>query len=226
MFSIFLKGCLGLILMSATALLARERTGELAPVEVQKTQQEVMKALKEGNEFHMAHLVRKSGLPKVMVVSCADSRVPPEVVFHMKPGELYTNRAFGNIVDKVILGSLEYGADRLHCSVLVVLGHTDCTALQEAIKEHDHPKASKELWRSLNLEDLNDRLQPAVEAVTETSLTEEQRLDATVRTNVINTMRTIREQSPTLWQLEQGDLLKIVGCVYHIDGGRVEWIKE
>jgi carbonic anhydrase len=185
-----------------------------------------MKALKDGNEYHMAHIVRKSGLPKVMVVSCADSRVPPEVVFHMKPGELYVNRAWGNIVDKVILGSLEYGATRLHCSVLVVLGHTDCTALQQAIKEYDHPKASEVLWRSLNLEDLNGRLQPAVEAVTEKSLTEPQRLDATVRTNVINTMRTIREQSPTLWQLEQGDLLKIVGCVYHIDGGRVEWIKE
>ena len=55
----------------------------------------------------------KSRPPKVMVVSCADSRVPPEVVFHMKPGELYVNRAWGNIVDKVILGSLEYGATRL-----------------------------------------------------------------------------------------------------------------
>ncbi len=221
----FLRGLL-MVLLLVSPLGARERTGELAPADIQKTQQEIMKALKEGNEYHMAHIVRKSGLPKVMVVSCADSRVPPEVVFHMKPGELYVNRAWGNIVDKVILGSLEYGATRLHCSVLVVLGHTDCTALQQAIKEYDHPKASEVLWRSLNLEDLNGRLQPAVEAVTEKSLTEPQRLDATVRTNVINTMRTIREQSPTLWQLEQGDLLKIVGCVYHIDGGRVEWIKE
>ncbi len=199
-------------LLMVPPLGARERTGELAPADVQKTQQAVMKALKEGNEYHMAHIVRKSGNPKVMVVSCADSRVPPEVVFHMKPGELYVNRAWGNIVDKVILGSLEYGATRLHCSVLVVLGHTDCTALQQAIKEYDHPKASEVLWRSLNLEDLNGRLQPAVEAVTEKSLSVSERLDATVRTNVINTMRTIREQSPTLWQLENGDLLKIVGC--------------
>jgi carbonic anhydrase len=226
MFWNFLRWSFLMSLFLALPLGARERTGELAPADVQKTQQEIMKALKEGNEYHMAHIVRKSGLPKVMVVSCADSRVPPEVVFHMKPGELYVNRAWGNIVDKVILGSLEYGATRLHCSVLVVLGHTDCTALQQAIKEHDQPKASEVLWRSLNLEDLNGRLQPAVEAVTEKSLSPTERLDATVRTNVINTMRTIREQSPTLWQLENGDLLKIVGCVYHIDGGRVEWLKE
>ena len=221
----FLRGLL-MVLLLVSPLGARERTGELAPADIQKTQQEIMKALKDGNEYHMAHIVRKSGLPKVMVVSCADSRVPPEVVFHMKPGELYVNRAWGNIVDKVILGSLEYGATHLHCSVLVALGHTDCTALQQAIKEHDHPKATEALWRSLNLEDLNGRLQPAVEAVTETSLSPKERVDAVVRTNVINTMRTIREQSPTLWQLENGDLLKIVGCVYHIDGGRVEWLKE
>jgi carbonic anhydrase len=213
-------------LLSTIPLGARERTGELAPADVQKDQQEIMKALKDGNQYHMGHLVRKSGLPKVMVVSCADSRVPPEAVFHMKPGQLYVNRAWGNIVDKVILGSLEYGATRLHCPVLVILGHTDCTACQQAIKEHDHPKASDVLWRSLNLEDLNGRLQPAVEAVTAKSLSDTERLDATVRTNVINTMRTIREQSPTLWQLEQGDLLKIVGCVYHLEDGRVEWLKE
>ena len=210
-------------LVITSSLGAAPRTGVLAPPEVKKEQDEIMKLLKSGNKIHMGHLVRKPGLPKFMLVSCADSRVEPEAIFHMKPGEIYTNRAFGNIVDKVILGSLEYGAEHLNCRVLVVMGHTGCTALKEAIEEHDHPRA---LWRSLNLQDLNELLQPAVESVTDTSLQEDARLDAVCRANVLNTLRTIREQSPALWQLEQDDMLKIVGCIYHIDSGKVEWLDE
>lgn len=202
---------------------AVERTGVLAPPEIKKEQDAVMQMLMSGNKIHQAHIVRKPGLPKLMMVSCADSRVEPEVIFHMQPGEIYTVRAFGNIVDKSILGSLEYGADRLECHVLVVLGHTKCTALKEAIDEHDTPTS---VWRSLNLQDLNSRLQPAVEAVTDKSLSEDDRWDAVVRANVLNTMRTIREQSPELWQMEQDDLLKIVGGIYHLDTGKVEWLKE
>ena len=182
-----------------------------------------MKMLMDGNRRHQKHVVRKSGLPRVMIVSCADSRVPPETVFNLKPGEIYTNRAFGNIVDKVILGSLEYGAEHLNCRVLVVMGHTGCTAVRDAIEEHDHPRP---LWRSLNQQDLNQRLQPAVNAVLDQNLKGDALLDAVVRANVLNTMRTIREQSPLLWNLEQDDMIKIVGAVYHLDSGKVEWLKD
>jgi carbonic anhydrase len=202
---------------------AVERTGVLAPADVKKEQDAVMQMLISGNKTHQAHVVLRPGLPKLMMVSCADSRVEPEVIFHMKPGEIYTVRAFGNIVDKSILGSLEYGADKLQCHVLVVLGHTHCSALKEAISEHDNPTS---VWRSLNLQDLNERLQPAVESVTDKSLSNDDRWDAVVRANVLNTMRTIREQSPELWQLEQDDMLKIVGGIYHLDTGKVEWLKE
>jgi len=202
---------------------AVERTGVLAPADIKKEQDAVMQMLMSGNKTHQAHVVLKPGLPKLMMVSCADSRVEPEVIFHMKPGEIYTVRAFGNIVDKSILGSLEYGADKLQCHVLVVLGHTHCSALKEAISEHDNPTS---VWRSLNLQDLNGRLQPAVESVTDKSLSDEDRWDAAVRANVLNTMRTIREESPELWQLEQDDTLKIVGGIYYLDTGKVEWLQE
>jgi carbonic anhydrase len=220
----FLKyGLIGMLLILTLPVNAVERTGILAPADVKKEQDEVMQMLISGNKINQAHIVLKPGLPKLMMVSCADSRVEPEVIFHMKPGEIYTVRAFGNIVDKSILGSLEYGADKLQCRVLVVLGHTHCSALQEAISEHDNPTS---VWRSLNLQDLNDRLQPAVESVTDKSLSDNDRLDAVVRANVLNTMRTIREESPDLWQLEQDDMLKIVGGIYHLNTGKVEWLKE
>ncbi len=235
-----LKWILTAVLLSAIPVWAAERNGELLPYtapkeakEIKKEQDDVMKMLMAGNKYHTGHLKRKSGLPRVMVVSCADSRVPPETVFHVQPGELYTNRAFGNIVDKVILGSLEYGAEHLNCRVLVVMGHTECTALKDAIAENDHPRSE---WRSLNQQALNEQLEPAVseveeaqkqaEAQTGKKLEGDDLLEAVVKANVLNTMHSIRQQSPMLWDLEQKDLLKIVGCVYHLDSGKVEWIKE
>ena len=217
------KWMFALLLAVPVTVWAVERTGVLAPADVKKEQDAVMKMLAAGNKKHAGHVVRKPGTPRVMLVSCADSRIAPETVFHLQPGEIYTNRAFGNIVDKVILASLEYGAEVLKCRVLVVMGHEDCTALKEAIDEHDHPV---HVWRSLNEQDLNERLQPAVAAVTDKKLSEEARWDAVVRANVLNTMRTIREQSPALWQLEQDDMLKIVGAVYNLKTGKVEWLKE
>lgn len=220
-------------LLLAGPLQAKERSGELAPPEVQKEQDQILKSLTEGNKRHIQHRTLKSGLAKVMIVSCADSRVPPETVFNMKPGELFTNRAFGNIVDKDILASLEYGAVHLNCRVLVVLGHTKCSALKDAIAEHDHPRAN---WDSLNEQDLDAQLQPAVSEVEETNRQQEARegkklegdafLDAVVKSNVLHTMHSIREQSPLLWKLENSDMLRIVGAVYDLESGKVEWIKE
>lgn len=213
-------------LVMTAPLWAAERTGLLAPKEVKKEQEDLLKRLTDGNKRHMKNIDRKGGLSHIMIVSCADSRVPPEIVFGVKPGEIFTTRAFGNVVDKTILASLEYGAEHLNCRVLVVMGHSGCSALKEAISEHDNPRASENLWRSLNRKDLVERLQPAVNAVTNKELKDDERLDAVVRINVFNTMRTIREKSAVLWDLEQGDMIKMVGCIYHLDSGKVEWLKE
>ncbi len=220
------------VLLFVTPLGARERTGVLAPPEVKKAQDQILARLKAGNKHYAQHMTRHRGNPLVMVVSCADAHVPPEAVFNMQPGELFTNRAFGNIVDKVILGSLEYGAEHLGCKVLVVMGHTGCTAVRDAISEYDHPRTE---WRSLNLQALDQKIEPAVAEVEDTqnkvkaqtgsSLTGDAFVEAVVKANILSTMRAIREQSPILWNLEQQDLLRIVGCVYHKDTGKVEWIK-
>ncbi|HUO56663.1 MAG TPA: carbonic anhydrase [bacterium] len=200
---------------------------------IKKEQDEVMKELIAGNKKHMANHSRKDGMAKIMIVSCADSRVPPEAVFHLPPGAIFTTRAFGNIVDKAQLASLEYAAEHLHSCVLIVLGHTGCTAIKEAIAEREHPRPQ---WRSLNEQTLNDQLEPAVAEVEEAqkvaqartgkSLTGDALVEAIVKTNVISTIHTIREKSPLLWQMETSDLIKIVGAVYHIDTGKVEFIKE
>ena len=215
-------------------LLTDEKAGATKETkEIKKEQDDIMKRLVSGNKAHMQNLNRKHGIPHIMVVSCADSRVPPEIVFHMQAGELYTVRAYGNIVDQDILASLEYGVEHLNARVIVVLGHTDCTALKDAIDEHQHPRTE---WRSLNQKALYEKLEPAVAEVEHSQKISEARngnhleggafWDAVVRTNILSTMHVIREQSPTIWQAENNDTIKIVGCIYHLENGKIEWIKE
>ncbi len=201
---------------------------------VKKEQDDILKMLNAGNKRHVKHMVHGKD-PRVMVVSCADSHVTPETVFGVQPGDLFVNRTFGTVVDKVILASLEYGATNLHCRVLVVMGHTDCTAVKGAIDEHANPR-TEDQWDSLNQKALYEKIEPAVaeveevqersEAQTGTKLEGTALLDAVMRTNVLNTMHEIRQQSPILWGLEKKEYLRIVGCVYHKDSGKVEWIKE
>src|SRR5579859_5150443 len=91
----------------ATPLWAAQRNGELAPETVKKEQDTLIAKLKSGNKYHIKHVHGHAGESKIMIVSCADSHVDPETIFHLDHSELYTNRAFGNVVDKVILASLE-----------------------------------------------------------------------------------------------------------------------
>jgi len=201
---------------------------------LKKEQDEILKMLNAGNKYHVSHMVHGKD-PRVMVVSCADSHVTPESVFHANPGDLFVNRAFGTVVDKVILASLEYGATNLHCCVLVVMGHTDCTAVKGAMDEYANPR-TEDQWSSLNQKALYEQIEPSVaemedvqkklEAQTGKPLEGTGFIEAVVKANVLNTMHQIRQKSPILWGLEKTDKLRIVGCVYHKDSGKVEWIKE
>jgi carbonic anhydrase len=223
---------LAALILVMSPLGARERTGILAPADVKKEQDEIMKTLTEGNKKFVKHHVYKGGFPKVMILSCADSRVPPETIFNLDTGQAYVIRAFGNVVDKAILASLEYGANNIGCRVLIVLGHTRCTAIDEAIKESNHHLIE---WRSLNMKDLIQRILPAVTEAkksdritkirTGEGLEEDALHDAVRRINIHNSILAIRRQSVDLWKLEETDMLKIVGAIYDLDTGKVEWLK-
>lgn len=162
----------------------------------------------------------KSQHPYAMVLTCADSRVPPEHLFQAEPGDLYVNRVAGNVVDPVILGSLEYGAGHLHIPVLVVLGHESCGAVQAALAV----QTGKAEPDSFNIgELLKILLRPAALAV-KTGLSGEKLLHSAVVENVKNTMRDIRTLSPMLWNFDRRGELRIVGAVYSLETGAVEWI--
>src|SRR5690348_11289699 len=103
--------------------------------------------LKAGNEHHMAHryqhphenaerqrqLVSEQN-PHAEILSCADSRVPPEIIFDQGLGDLFVVRVAGNVATDTELGSLEYGAEHLHIPLIVVLGHEHCGAVTAAVQ--------------------------------------------------------------------------------------------
>lgn len=80
--------------------------------------------------------------PHVTVLSCSDSRVPPELVFHQTLGDLFVIRAAGSVADTFGLASIEYGIAQGYTKLIVVLGHEDCGAVREALKEGDPPSPS------------------------------------------------------------------------------------
>ena len=103
--------------------------------------------LKSGNAAFVAHpeealpitaerrtQLAKGQTPFASVLSCADSRVPPEVIFHTSLGDLFVVRTAGQVSDHAVLASLEYAAEHLHVPVIVVMGHESCGAVKAAVE--------------------------------------------------------------------------------------------
>jgi carbonic anhydrase len=151
--------------------------------------------------------------PFATVLSCADSRVPPEIVFDEGLGDLFVVRVAGNILDDMILGSMEYAAEHLHVPLIVVLGHTGCGAVTAAVSgtaEHNH------------LDLLMKALQPAV---VQASKEPGDPVANAIRDNIQLVVKQIRDSQPVMAELQAKGQLKVLGALYHLDTGHVEFLK-
>ena len=155
--------------------------------------------------------------PFAIILSCADSRVPPENVFDAGLGDLFVVRVAGHIVDDAVIGSIEYASQHLGVKLLVVLGHEKCGAVQAAIANQ----------RDAHLRYLVDAIQPAVVKVrTRTPATTDSGFaDRVVWANVIETMTALETSEPILRKMVARHDLKIAGAVYHIATGKVEFLR-
>lgn len=147
--------------------------------------------------------------PVAAVLSCADSRVPPELVFDQGLGDLFVIRLAGNIPDDAAMGSLEYAAEHLGVQVAIVLGHKRCGAVEAAVKGGEAPGHIKMLV---------DAILPAVTA---SKGMPGDLLDNTVRTNVTMASERLRSAAPILSEMVKDKKLKIVGAYYDLDSGKV-----
>lgn len=150
--------------------------------------------------------------PFAMLLSCSDSRVPPEVLFDQGIGDLFVIRNAGSIIDNVVLGSLEYGAEHLGVNLVMVLGHTKCGAVTAAVQGGKTPG---------HIGSVVNAIRPAVAA------SQGQIGDAVLNATIANvrlTVNAIRSCEPILAELIRKDQLKVVGGLYHLDAGVVDLV--
>ena len=159
--------------------------------------------------------------PFAIVLGCSDSRVPAEIVFDQGLGDLFVIRVAGNIVAPSQVGSVEFAAERFGTRLVVVLGHTQCGAIEATLDELTRPTENQ----SRNLRTIVNRVRPSVAALLETDLKHD--LDAlrrkAVRLNIRASADHLRHGSEVLEQLILERGLVVVGAEYAIETGVVDF---
>lgn len=167
--------------------------------------------------------IRKASLgqhPAAVVLSCLDSRVPVEDIFHSGIGDMFVVRVAGNISNEDILGSLEYACNVSGAKVIVVLGHEHCGAIKSAV---DNVEMG-------NITSLLSKIKPAIDRTADfkgdKSSKNPKFLEAVTKENVALTIENIRKNSPILKNMEDKRLIKIVGAEYYMETGKVDFLKQ
>jgi carbonic anhydrase/SulP family sulfate permease len=165
------------------------------------------------------------------VLGCIDSRAPAEVVFDLGLGDIFSARVAGNIATTELLGSLEYACAVVGAKVVVVMGHTSCGAVNAAVDLLSAAKKASEATPCSNLDSLISEIQQSIDPTSlnrgsERSPTEKAAFaNEMSRRNVIRTISTIRQRSKTLDELVQENKLAIVGAMYDVGTGRVDFFQ-
>ncbi|MAM28176.1 MAG: carbonic anhydrase [Flavobacteriaceae bacterium] len=198
----------------------------------QYTPYSALAALKEGNQRFLNTKQANRDLlgqvkdtaggqyPFAVVLSCIDSRVPVELVFDQGIGDIFSARVAGNIVNEDLLGSIEYGCKVAGSKAVVVLGHTGCGAVKGACDD----------VQLGNITPLLAKIKPSVEAVKtpeEADLRKSSNpsfVNDVVYKNVELTMVNMRNDSPLLRDMENDGDITIVGAVYDVASGKVEFL--
>ena len=153
--------------------------------------------------------------PFAVVLSCIDSRVPAELVFDQGIGDIFSVRVAGNIVNEDVLGSMEYACKVAGSKLLVVLGHTKCGAVTAAC---NHVELG-------NITPLLHKIQPAVKVIEATvSEMNDTAIEEVSILNVKLSIERIREESSILSELEEDGAIKIVGAIYNVSTGVVNFL--
>jgi carbonic anhydrase len=161
--------------------------------------------------------VAQAQTPWATILTCSDSRVPPELLFaDLKLGELFVARNAGNIVDTDTMGTIEYGAEHLGIPVVVVLGHERCGAVSAACAVVEkHEKFPGSMGPMVNA------IVPAARAVYGKP---GDFIDNTVRESAKRTAKMIATKSKIISHLIEADKVKVLAARYDLDSGRVEFL--
>lgn len=194
---------------------------------------EALERLRQGNRRFVAHQTTtpqfpEAGLtegqaPFAIILGCADSRVPAELVFDQGFGDLFVIRVAGNIVAPSLIGSVEFAASRFGTRLVVVMGHTQCGAISATLEDlqgHARPE-------SRNLRAIIDRVRPALEPLLAAGPVNDTEafLHQAVRANVRASADHLRHGSDILEQLGREDGLLVVPAEYSLETGVVDFFE-
>lgn len=213
------------VLLASVGLLSVSSGGHGAEKEMSSTQS--MKLLVEGNHRYMTSAfqhpnqqaerraeVAKGQKPFAIILTCADSRVPPEIVFDQGLGDLFVIRVAGNIIDDAILGSIEYAAEHLGTPLLVVMGHERCGAVSAAIGSGEVEGHIGSLVRAIKPAVVKAKSMPG--DIVENS----------VKMNVAMVVEKLQRNKPLLSHLVEHKGFKVVGAYYDLDDGSVTFLDD
>lgn len=185
------------------------------PDELVKSADDALAILKEGNaRFVQNKLMSKESYeadrkvlsggqkPFAVVICCADSRVSPEIYFDQKLGDIFVIRNAGNVIDPVVLGSIEYGAEHLGSPLVVVVGHSKCGAVTAACEGGKLPK---------NIQSIVDIIKPSIKAGDS--------VDKVVHTHTLAMANAVKKD-----RIIKRLGTKVIPAYYDIETGVVTWL--
>lgn len=189
---------------------------------------QALKRLMAGNERYVQHkevhpdmsferrrqIDQEGQHPYAVILGCADSRVPPELIFDEGLGDLFVIRDAGNVVDDDVLGSIEYAVEHLGVQLVVVLGHEKCGAVSAALKSDKAPG---------HIQKVIDSILPAIKEARE--LPGDQVHNCVVA-NARHVAFQIKTSEPILRLAVETNRIQVVAANYHLDSGRVELLEK
>lgn len=199
-----------------------------AKAQSQLTPDQVLKMLKAGNArfvkgdrvkgdlIKSAQLTANGQHPGAVILSCIDSRVPPEIIFDQNIGNVFVTRVAANVINKDVLGGLEFATKAAGAKLIVVMGHDSCGAVKGACEQ----------VKMGNLTHLLDKVQPAILQTKaqfggHIECGNPKFIDAAAKNNVIDVMKMIPKDSPVIARLVKSGQVKIIGAMYHLHSGKV-----
>ncbi|PIT99279.1 MAG: carbonic anhydrase [Bdellovibrionales bacterium CG10_big_fil_rev_8_21_14_0_10_45_34] len=171
----------------------------------------------------MSELAQKGQRPFAIVLTCSDSRSPVEMIFDQGLGDIFVVRVAGNVVAPSLLASIEFAAANFGSATVVVLGHTQCGAVNAALQQFRHPETP---LPSAHLEELISRIRPAVDSVVhKKGASAPNLMDAAIVANILRSRELILEQSKIVSSLVSEGKLSVEPAILDISTGSVRFLE-
>lgn len=160
-------------------------------------------------------------VPKAILLSCSDSRAPVEMIFDQDIGDFFVIRVAGNIVAPSLVGSVEFAASTFGTGLVIVMGHSQCGAIEATIS---HIESHKPI-ESENIHDIVSRIKPHVFPIAQIKdLSHDEKVELAIKANVIASVNQLSHSSRLIESLVSQRKLKIIGAVLDLNTGKVDFL--